>query len=82
MNADCDDQARISQAEWERPENWSSWLGLYRSERDTRLFVPRRNPAMGWTLNTAHRAAWWTLLGLLTVPLGFVLLWVLVSIAR
>ena len=82
MSTDSDNQTRINQAEWERPENWPGWPGLYRSERDNRLFVPRRNPTMGWAINLAHRASWWTLLGLFTVPLGFLLLFVLVTIAR
>jgi uncharacterized membrane protein len=29
---------------------------------------------MGWTLNFAHRGAWWSLLGLCTVPIGLVIL--------
>ena len=82
MRTESDNQARVNQAEWERPENWSGWLGTYRSVRDTRLFVPRRVPTRGWALNLAHRASWWTLLGLFTVPLGFLLLFVLVTIAR
>jgi len=42
--------------------------------QDTRVWVPRRNPALGWTLNYAHRVAWWSTLGLFTVPIGLVLL--------
>jgi hypothetical protein len=37
---------------------------------------------MGLTLNFAHRGAYWSLLGLSIVPLGFVLLFLLIKIAR
>lgn len=72
-----DNQEPMNEQEWKRPENWTGWLGTYRSARDTRLWVPKRNPARGWTLNFAHRAAWWSLVGLFTVPLGFVVLFLL-----
>lgn len=77
-----DAQDLLNQQEWERAENWSGWLGLYRSGHDTRLWVPKRNPARGRTLNFAHRAAWWSLLGLFTVPLGVLVLFVLVWLFR
>ena len=77
-----DHQERLNQQEWERPENWTGWSG-YRSARDTRVWVPKRNDAAcGWTLNFAHRAAWWSLLGLFTVPLGLVILSLLVRMFR
>jgi len=53
-----DNHELMNQQEWERPENWTGWLGVYRSPRDTRTWVPKRNPALGWTLNFAHRGAW------------------------
>ena len=77
-----DNQELINQQEWERRENWSGWLGTYRSARDTRVWVPKRNPALGSTLNFAHRGAWWSLVGLLTVPLGFVVLFLLWRLFR
>lgn len=69
-----DDQEVINQKEWERLENWTGWLGTYRSAKDSRIVVPKRTVALGWTLNFAHRAAWWSLLGMLTVPFGLVVL--------
>jgi uncharacterized membrane protein len=44
--------------------------------------VPKRNPAMGWTLNFARRGSYWTMVGLLAVPLGMVLLFVLLLTLR
>jgi uncharacterized membrane protein len=72
IHNEIQEQARINQEEWERPENWSVW-GIYRSARDNRLWVSKCN-AMGWTVNFAHRGSWWTLFGLFSVPLGLVVL--------
>lgn len=76
------DQDGINREEWERPENWRGALGMYRSSRDTRLWVPKRAGWMGWTINTAHPQAWFTLLGLFSVPLGLLLLLLIVQLAR
>ena len=55
--------------EWERPENWrGGWLGIYVAPRDTRVWVPKRVPGLGWTLNFAHRRSWLWLGGLIGVP--------------
>jgi uncharacterized membrane protein len=51
------DQSQIDEAEWQDRRNWhGGWLGIYRSQRDTRVWVPKRNPKMGWTINTARPA--------------------------
>jgi uncharacterized protein DUF5808 len=73
-------QDRLNRLEWERPENWTNW-GVW-SELDTRIWVPKRNPALGSTVNLAHRSARLTLIGLFTVPLAMVLLIVLLAIVR
>ena len=52
---DMDAQKTIDQQEWQRPENWSGWLGTYRSARDTRLWVPTRNATRGSSPNLAHQ---------------------------
>lgn len=72
----------INQREWERDENWRGRLAVYYSVHDTRTLVPRRSPAQGTTLNFAHATAWFYLLGLGIVPLGFLLLLVIVSLSR
>jgi uncharacterized membrane protein len=71
----------LNQAEWRNPANWSGGLlGVYSSPVDTRVWVPKRTPALGWTLNFAHSASRWWLLGLIAVPLLFTaLIAVLVS---
>ena len=30
------------------------WAGLYHDPDDPRLFVPKRNPSFGWTINVEH----------------------------
>ena len=77
-----EEQDRINQQEWQRPENWCGPLRTYCSPRDTRIWVPKRNPALGWTVNCAHRAGRWWLVGLFTVPIAFLLLLVLYQILR
>ena len=60
------DQREINQAEWENPENWSeSIVGIYFSKRDSRVWVPKRSPNFGWTLNLAQPRAAWLLVAIL-----------------
>jgi uncharacterized membrane protein len=62
-------QAEIDREEWENPENWSaSVVGIYFSKKDSRVWVPKRIPSFGWTLNLAHPVAAWWLVGLLAIP--------------
>jgi uncharacterized membrane protein len=57
-----------AQAEWENSANWR-W-GHYIAPRDPRVWVRKRNPQYGWTLNLAHRRSWMWLAVLLGVPVG------------
>lgn len=57
------DQKEINQAEWDNPENWS--VGFYFSKKDTRTWVPKSIPWMGWTLNLATSAGAIWMIGLL-----------------
>ena len=50
------------------PSNWK-WGIFYHNTNDPRVWVPKRNPVMGWTVNFAHRAAYWWLIGLTAIPL-------------
>ena len=77
-----DPQELKNQQEWEQPENWTGWFGAYRSVHDNRVWVPKRDPAYGWTLNFAHRDAWWSLLGLLIVPIALLVLLPLLLLFR
>ena len=52
------------------PANWSRGpLKLYFSRDDTRLWVPKFRPSLGWTVNLAHPGAAALLLALLLVSI-------------
>ena len=52
--------------EWRDPKNWSGGIfGIYRSEKDTRVWVPKKNPKAGWTLNLTKRASFYWMFGTL-----------------
>lgn len=60
-----------NQSEWENPKNWSGGVfGIYKSDKDTRLWVPKKNPKMGWTFNFAKTSAYIWLGLLIGVPLA------------
>ncbi|MDQ0289290.1 DUF5808 domain-containing protein [Oligosphaera ethanolica] len=66
-------QQEINQAEWQNPDNWS--VGLYFSKKDTRTWVPKQIPWMGWTLNLGTRAgAIWMIGFLIGIPIFIILL--------
>jgi uncharacterized membrane protein len=46
-------QQEINEAEWTNPDNWTGprWLSVYFSKGDSRVWVPKRIPALGWTVN-------------------------------
>ena len=62
-------QEEIDRAEWENLANWSHPVfGVYFSKRDSRIWVPKRTPSWGWTLNMGHPSATWWLVGIILVP--------------
>ena len=64
------------EAEWRNPANWHGGpLGLYFSRRDSRSFVPKRNPVFGVTINFARPAG----IIFLACLLGFVVLMALIT---
>lgn len=66
--------------EWRDESNWrGGWLGIYVAPRDPRLIVRKRTPHLGWTFNFAHRASWWLLASLFTIPLILIALRELLS---
>lgn len=59
----------INDAEWRNPANWWGF-----SKRDTRTWVSKPFPAMGWTLNHRTRAVAAWLVGLLVrIPIFLVI---------
>ncbi len=62
------DQKEINETEWKNPDNWSGQF--YFSKKDTRTWVPKSIPWMGWTLNLGTPAgAGWMLGFLIGLPL-------------
>lgn len=69
----------LEDREWRNPANWhGGWLGIYSAPLDPRIWVPKRRPWMGTTLNFAHRGARITFAVMLGVPLLVSLVVVLV----
>lgn len=65
-------QQEIDRTEWENPSNWGGpdWMAIYFSKKDSRTWVPKRMPWMGWTLNLGRSAGVYWLVGFLTgIPL-------------
>lgn len=56
-------QDERNEREWRDSASWrGGWLGVYHGRRDTRVRVPKRRRAMGWTVNTARPAGMaWTI---------------------
>jgi uncharacterized membrane protein len=69
-------QDELNQSEWHNPANWSGpkWLSLYFSKKDSRTWVPKQIPAMGWTLNLGQSGGVFWMVGFLVgIPLLIVL---------
>jgi uncharacterized membrane protein len=62
------EQDEINKREWGRADNWAPW-GTYHSPHDSRVWVPKRNPSFGWTVNTAHGSGRFALAALVAIPL-------------
>jgi len=62
-------QNEINQAEWQNPDNWTT---IYFSKKDTRTWVPKKNPKQGSTINfgSPSGARWVYYLYLLFLLLG------------
>jgi len=54
------DQEDINQREWDDEQNWTGpdWLAIYFSKRDSRSWVPKKIPALGWTVNLGQFGGW------------------------
>ena len=63
------DQREINERAWRTKANWR--FGVYKSQLDTRVWVPKPSKWMGWTLNFGNRIAYLWLF-LLFLPAFFV----------
>ena len=72
-------QREIDDAEWRNAANWhGGFLGVYYSKRDSRSFVPKRNPIMGVTINFARPGG----IAFMTGILGFAAMMVVLATRR
>ncbi|RBP47130.1 DUF5808 domain-containing protein [Arenicella xantha] len=65
-------QSETNQKEWEDEQNWVPWFGIYSSTMDSRLWVRKRMPAWGWTINFGHsngKITFWLILGFVSLIL-------------
>ena len=65
------EQRDIDEAEWKNPDNWTGpgLFSFYFSKRDSRTWVPKSLPWMGWTLNLGKpEGARWMIFLLVGVP--------------
>lgn len=66
------DQHEMNRMEWQNPDNWSGpkWLSVYFSKKDTRTWVRKQIPLMGWTINLGKTAGvFWYVAFLVGIPL-------------
>ena len=72
-------QKEINEQEWKNPDNWSgSCIGFYFSKKDSRTWVPKSIPGMGWTLNLGKPAgARWIFGFLMGIPLLMTFIFIL-----
>ena len=86
-------QDETNRAEWRNDENWggagafAKFASVYFSKKDNRTWVPKKWPAMGWTINLAHRSGVLWLFGtLIGIPLFmtvvFLLCWIFAGPSR
>jgi uncharacterized membrane protein len=53
------------------PGHWrGGWLGIYVNAQDRRLWVPKKRPGIGWTLNLGHPKARWVIAVFLAVAIA------------
>ncbi|MBS4057675.1 MAG: hypothetical protein KKD74_13685 [Bacteroidetes bacterium] len=56
-----------------KPDNWKAGV-FYSNPDDARIIVPKRNPALGWTLNFTDRRTIWALLAIVVIVVAYSLL--------
>lgn len=60
-------------AMWKNPNNWKGIL--YVNGKDPRLFVPKLNPSLGWTLNLGNRITYYSIAGLILMAIIYSYFW-------
>lgn len=60
------------------PNNWK-WGIFYYNKEDKRILPPKKNPAMGWTVNFANKRSVLTFLLFMLLPTAIILLLLLIN---
>jgi hypothetical protein len=60
------------------PNNWK-WGFFYYNKEDKRIMPPKKNPAMGWTINFANKRSVMTFLLFTLLPTAIILLLTLIN---
>ena len=53
-----DDEWRLAERDWHDAKNWRLLNSIYVAPQDPRVWVRKRKPEFGWTVNFAHIAGW------------------------
>jgi uncharacterized membrane protein len=78
-------QKAINETEWKDASNWTGpqWLSVYFSKRDSRVWVPKQIPALGWTLNLGKPAGvFWLTALIIGLPLTVLAIFVFAEAGR
>jgi uncharacterized membrane protein len=65
-----------NEQEWKDEGNWVGplYCRCYFSKKDSRLWVPKSNPTLGWTINFGHKYGFITLIGgFASIPIIFII---------
>ena len=79
------DQDQVNRAEWEDSDNWSGpkAISVYFSKRDSRTWVPKQIPNIGWTINLGKTAGVYWLIGFLVgIPTLFLVIAAIIVTSR
>jgi uncharacterized membrane protein len=65
-----------NETEWSNPRNWTGpkWLSLYFSKRDSRIWVPKQIPSMGWTVNLGNPRGALILMTIILMIIAFLIM--------
>jgi len=56
-----------------KPDNWKAGV-FYSNQDDARIIVPKKNPALGWTLNFSDKRTIWALVAIVVIVVAYSLL--------
>ena len=69
-------EKQLLETMWRDSANWKGKgiFSVYYNPNDSRLMVPKKNPACGWTCNFANPKAYIFVIAFLVIIVGFVMI--------